>query len=223
MIRIAAIDDHPLFLDGLLRTLAAAPDFEIVGSGTTSADAVRIAANRAPDVVVLDMSLPAATDGIAAVEGIAAAAPGVRVLMLTVVADDDRVIEAMRKGAHGYVLKGISGNELIEVVRLVHGGQSYIAPTLAARLVARLGRPPGATERTNGTSPRLGAREDQILALIAKGFSNKEIGLQLDLSDKTVKLYVTGLLQKLHVRNRTQAAAIAAQWAKRQHPDLQPG
>lgn len=223
MIRVAAIDDHPLFLDGLLRTLAAAPDFEIVGSGATSAEAVRIATDCAPNVIVLDMSLPAATDGIAAVEGIAAAAPSVRVLMLTVVADDDRVIEAMRKGAHGYLLKGISGNELIDVVRLVHGGQSYMAPTLAARLVARLGRPATATERANGNSPRLGAREDQILALIAKGFSNKEIGLQLELSDKTVKHYVTGLLQKLHVRNRTQAAAIAAHWPERPHTNLQPG
>jgi len=212
MIRVAAIDDHPLFLDGLVRTLAAAPDFEVVGSGTSAADAIRIATGQAPDVIVLDMSLPAASDGLAAVEGITAAAPGVRVLMLTVVADDDRVVEAIRKGARGYVLKGIAGHELIEVVRLIQGGDSYIAPTIAARLVARLGQPAEVAVPRNGSSEHLGTRESQVLDLIAQGLSNKEIALRLGLSDKTVKHYITGLLQKLHVRNRTEAALLASGW-----------
>lgn len=167
--------------------------------------------------MVLDMSLPAAADGIAAVEGIVAAAPSVRILILTVVADDDHVMEAIRKGACGYVLKGIGGGELVDVARTVHRGETYIAPTLAAPLLVRLGQLRMAGETDSPGPARLGQRETQVLSLIAQGFSNKEIGLRLVLSDKTVKHYITGLLRKMHVRNRTEAAIVAARWQHRAH------
>lgn len=215
MIRVAAIDDHPLFLEGLMRTLAAAPDFQIVGSGATADAAIRIAIDASPHVLILDMSLPEASNGTSALKEILVAAPAVRVLMLTVVADDDRVVEAIRLGASGYVLKGISGAELLDVIRLVHGGASYVTPTLGARLVARLGRSTASMEAAGIAPGCLGNRETQILELLVKGLSNKEIAHRLTLSDKTVKHYITGLLNKLHVRNRTEAAILASRWQVR--------
>ena len=212
MIRVATVDDHPLFLDGVSQSLRCAPDIELVGSGQSSADAIRIGVDLAPDVLVLDMSMPSPNDGLMALEALAARAPEVRVLMLTVVTDEERVVEAIRKGASGYVPKGIAGGELIKIVRTLAAGEAYVAPTLTSRPASRFGRLSWPTSLAGAAQKPLGRREEEILALIARGFSNKLIGDELGLSEKTVKHYVTGLLQKLHVHNRTEAAIVAMNW-----------
>lgn len=214
MIRVAVVDDHPLFRSGVIQTLQTAKDVEVVGQGASVADAIRISRELCPNVIVLDMNLSERGDGIAAVDVVAAGLPEVRILMLTVVADNDTIREAIRRGVRGYVLKGIGGAELMDAVRAVHRGEGYVTPTLAACLFSRTsGRLPAST---TASATRLSSREDQILRFIAQGLSNKEIGLRLDLSDKTVKHYVTNLFQKLHVRNRTQAAMMASdpQWRR---------
>lgn len=211
MIRVAVVDDHPLFRDGVTQTLQAACDIEVVGQGASPEDAIRIGREFTPDVLTLDMNLADGRDGIDALEEIAASAPLVRILILTVVVDGDRMREAISKGARGYVLKGIGSAEFLHAVRAVHGGDGYITPTLAACLFLQPARKADPTELASVAPIRLSLREEQILAHITRGLSNKEIGLRLELSEKTVKHYVTNLFQKMQVRNRTQAAISASQ------------
>ncbi|BDG73998.1 response regulator [Roseomonas fluvialis] len=210
MIRVAVVDDHPLFRDGVMQTLRAVADIEVVGEGASAEDAVRISRDLGPDVMLLDMNLSEGGDGIRAVAAITANSPAVRILMLTVVADSDRILEAIKTGVRGYVLKGVGGAELITALRAVHGGETYVTPNLAASLFARLDRKVHNAAPDGAPTMRLSAREAQILSYIAMGISNKEIGQRIELSEKTVKHYVTNLLQKMQVRNRTQAALLAS-------------
>ena len=205
-IRIVLVDDHPLFREGVAMTLASKPEFEIVGQGVSADDAVRLAKDLLPDVILLDISMPGG--GIAAARKIAVSCPVVKIVMLTVSEHDDDVLSALQAGARGYILKGVGAEELIGIVRAVDGGASYVSPDLAARLLV---------EAQSGIAPDappdpiagLTAREEQILKLVSNGLSNKEVGRDLDLQEKTVKHYMTNILQKLQVRNRVEAAIMA--------------
>jgi two-component system nitrate/nitrite response regulator NarL len=211
--RVAVVDDHPLYRSGVVFTLESQPDMEVVAQGTSAAEAIRIAAERSPDVVVLDMNVPGS--GMAGLLQIAALCPTVKVLMLSVEGDADQVCGALRQGARGYILKGASGDEVVRAVRALGRGESYVSPDLAAKLLARTNLPqttPDRQERFNNLSNR----ETQILSILGSGMSNREIGDQLDLSEKTIKHYVTGILQKLRVRNRVEAAILASEHAPQQ-------
>jgi DNA-binding NarL/FixJ family response regulator len=153
------------------------------------------------------MNMPG--DGTKAVTEITAAAPVVKTLMLTVVSCEEQVCNVIQSGARGYVLKGIGGAELANIIRSVHRGETYVAPNLAAHLLAHLRRASAASAVQKGRLADLSAREGEILSHIARGMSNKEIALKLSLSDKTVKNYTTHILQKLNVRNRVEAALLA--------------
>lgn len=205
-IRIVLVDDHPLFREGAAITLASAPNFEIVGQGINASDAVRLATDLLPDIVLLDISMPGG--GIEAARQISVACPVVKIVMLTVSEHDDDVLLALRAGARGYILKGVGGEELINIVRSVDGGASYVSPNLAARLLGAV-----QSGRTDDAAPDpidgLTSREEQILKLVSLGLSNKEIGRDLELQEKTVKHYMTNILQKLQVRNRVEAALMA--------------
>ncbi|MCB5174240.1 MULTISPECIES: LuxR C-terminal-related transcriptional regulator [Microvirga] len=207
-IRVGVVDDHPLYRDGVIFTLAAQPDFEVVGQGASAADALRIATEQQPDVLVLDMTMPGG--GMNAVEAIAQHHPMVRTLMLTVVADEEQVCSALKRGARGYLLKGTSGPELVQTVRLISQGESYVSPSLAAKLLMRSGTPPAREEKRPDRFSDLTPREEQILSILVEGRSNKEIGNKLDLSEKTIKHHLTNILQKLQVRNRVEAALLAS-------------
>jgi DNA-binding NarL/FixJ family response regulator len=209
-IRIAVVDDHPLYRDGVIFTLDSHSDLLVIAQGRSASDAIRIAAEQAPDVIILDMSMPGG--GMTALMQITTHCPNVRVLMLTAVGDDDQVRSALRNGARGYLLKGATGEELVRAVRALSAGESFVSPGLAARLLARAGAAQvesGGPERSFGLS----GREAQILLILRSGMSNKEIGSQLDLSEKTIKHYVTNILQKLRVRNRVEAAILASEHA----------
>jgi two-component system, NarL family, nitrate/nitrite response regulator NarL len=203
-IRVGVIDDHPLFREGVIHTLQSEPEIEVVGSGESAQDAIRLAREFAPDVIVLDLNMPGG--GLDAVEAITAVQPKIATLILTVVADGEWVRTAIQKGAKGYILKGVGGSELIRVVRAVARGESYVSPTLAADLLA--GTDKRTTVPTGEPYPfsQLTPREEQILLQIGHGLSNKEIASKLYISEKTVKHYVTGVLLKLRVRNRVEAA-----------------
>lgn len=180
---------------------------DVVGEGSSAADAVNMARDHLPDVVLLDLNMPGG--GLNAVREIATAAPVTRIIVLTVSEDDDDVVAALQAGARGYVLKGVGSTELIGVIKSVAAGEVYVTPALASGLLVGLTRgSTGASEQSNPLD-ELSDRERQILERVAQGDSNKEIAFDLALSEKTVKHYMTNILQKLQVRNRVEAALLA--------------
>jgi len=205
-IRVVLVNDHPMFREGVAMTLADEPDFEIVGQGVSAGDAVRLVKDLLSDIVLLDISMPGG--GIEAARQIAVACPVVKMVMLTVSEHDDDVVAALQAGARGYILKGVGGEDLIDIVRAVNRGESYVSPDLAARLLVEMRNGDGRNARHDPLTG-LTAREEQILKLVSHGLSNKEIGRELGLREKTVKHYMTNILQKLQVRNRVEAALLA--------------
>lgn len=207
-IRILLVDDHPLFRQGVAYTLSREPDFTVVGEASTGRQALALARALAPDVVLLDITMPEG-DGLATAAQIADQAPAAHVVMLTASEDGEDLVTAMKVGARGYVVKGAGAAEVVAAVRSVAAGEAYITPRMAGNLLLEMTQKP-ATDPLND----LTEREREVLALLAKGMTNREIGLQLSLAEKTVKHYVTAVLQKLHVRSRVEAALLA----QRQQP-----
>ncbi len=203
MIRIFLVDDHEIVRRGIAELITAEPDMEVVGEAGTAAQArARIAATR-PDVALLDVRLPDGS-GIDVCRDVRSDDPGVRCLILTGYDDDDALSAAVLAGASGYVLKDVRGSGLIESLRSVAAGRSLLDPALSQRVVKRM-----QSDRID--DPRLGslsAREGQILSLIADGLTNRQIGSELSLAEKTVKNYVSSLLSKLGLERRTQAAIL---------------
>ncbi len=202
-ITIIVADDHPLFRDGVIRTLSAAPDIEVLGEAEDARTALEQTCRFMPDVVLLDVSMPGG--GLQAAKDIAAVCPVVRIVMLTVSADEETVQEALKVGASGYVLKGVSGTELISIIRNIRAGESYVTPSLAASV-------PQASQQTRRTSAARGERtprERDSLTELARGASNKDIAGALGISERTVKHHMTNVLQKLHLKNRVEAALFA--------------
>lgn len=206
-IRFVIGDDHPLFREGVAAILRPEPDLEVVGECTTAQEAIRLSRDLLPDVILLDLDMPGG--GLNAIRAIALDCPVTKIVVLTVADDEEHVVAAFKAGAHAYVLKGVAARELISILRAVWAGEGYVSPALAAQLLSEM-KSTGARERPPaGALEELTERERQILELIAVGSSNKEIGQQLHLTEKTVKHYVTNILQKLHVRNRVEAALLA--------------
>ena len=200
-VRVGIVDAHPLFRAGVGQLLTLSRDCEVVAEGATAEDAFRIARRDAPDVLIVDLHSEINVETVARLAG---EFPAMRTLILTVVADENQVVSALRAGVAGYMLKGASGAELIESIGRVHKGESYVYPSLAARLI-------GLAVHRQSTPDRfstLTTREEQILDYLTRGLSNKEIGHELTLSDKTIKHYVTSLLEKLDVSNRVEAALL---------------
>jgi DNA-binding NarL/FixJ family response regulator len=207
-IQVAIVDDHPLFREGVVTALSSHPDVRVVGEGGTADEALELVSELLPDVLLLDISLPG--NGLQAVSRISAVCPFTRIVMLTASEDEDDITTALKAGARGYIVKGISGRELVAVVRAVHAGDVYVTPALASSLLFHLtGR--GARQAGAGKQvDDLTERERQILELVAAGRSNREVGEALAITEKTVKHHMTNILQKLQVRNRVEAAL----WAR---------
>ncbi len=206
-IQVAVVDDHPLFREGVANTLAASPYIEVVGQGETAEDAIRLAGDLLPDILLLDISMKGG--GINAAREISAAYPVVKLVMLTVSEREEDVAASLKAGARGYILKGVTARDLVTAVQSIHAGESYVTPTLAANLLLEWQEGQGGTDIPTTPLDELTERERQILELLATGCSNKEIARDLDLREKTVKHYMTNILQKLQVRNRVEAALIA--------------
>lgn len=204
-IRILLADDHPLFLEGVAHSLGAEPDFEVIAQTGSGEEAVELAHRLHPDMVLLDVTMPG-IGGVAAVGKIAAIAPEMRIMMLTVSENRENLMAALKAGAHGYVLKGVSASELRAITRRVASGEAYVTPALAADLLTEFSHP-----HPTDSFSELTAREIKILKLLGQGLTNREIGEHMCLAEKTVKHYMTSILQKLHVRSRTEAALIAVQ------------
>jgi two-component system, NarL family, response regulator DevR len=202
-IRVFLLDDHEIVRRGIADLLSSAPDIEVVGEASTVAQALaRIPACR-PDVAVLDARLPDGS-GIDVCREVQSSHPETRCLILTSYDDDEALFAAVLAGASGYLLKQIRSSSLTDAIRTVASGQSLIDPLLTGKLLERLRRPPEPDSRISG----LTERELEILDLIADGLSNREIGQRLFLAEKTVKNYISGLLSKLNLQRRTQAAVL---------------
>jgi DNA-binding NarL/FixJ family response regulator len=201
--RIAVIDDHPLFREGVIRSLTETGRFTVVGEGGSSADAMRIAAEARPDILLIDLSMPGG--GLSAIPPIRARDPDMRIVVLTVSEAAEDVALALNSGVNGYVLKGVGSRTLTEILAAVANGEIYVTPTLSARLLSHLSsdrHSPIVTEPIHS----LTGREREVLELVAKGLSNKEIAIRLDLQEKTIKHHMTAILTKLWASNRTEAA-----------------
>ncbi|MBL8895028.1 MAG: response regulator transcription factor [Rhizobiales bacterium] len=205
-IRVVVVDDHPLFREGVARSLEESGMFDVVGQGSSADDAVRLAEELTPDVILLDVSMPG--NGLLAAVRISESAADVKTVMLTVSEADDDIIAALKAGAKGYVLKGVASATLVEIVASVARGESYVSPSLAARILSEMGVRRPASENAADPLSTLTRREEEILRLVAEGLSNKEVGLKLNLQEKTVKHHMTRIMGKLHVRNRTEAAVL---------------
>jgi DNA-binding NarL/FixJ family response regulator len=204
-IRVLVVDDHPLFRQGVVHSLGSDPSLLVVGETSSGEEALRLARELLPDVVLLDISMPG-WSGLLTAEKITTACPATTIVMLTVSEDKDKLIAAFKAGARAYVLKGVSARELTHVVRNAAAGEVYVSPSLAAEMLVSL---------TQGKAPdplqELTEREREILGLIGAGLTNRAIGERLFLSEKTIKHYVTNILQKLQVRSRVEAALLASQ------------
>jgi DNA-binding NarL/FixJ family response regulator len=207
-VRILLVDDQALFRRALATLVAEQPDFEVVGEAENGLQAVELAHSLNPDLVVMDVEMPVMT-GVEATQRIRNELPGVRVVILSVSEADDHVFDAIRFGAHGYLLKDLRPEQLYDLIRAVMRNETALSPAIAGRLLRefreRSERRPVAKVETPG--PGLTQREIQILQLVAEGLSNKEIGVRLSITEGTVKNHVHNALEKLQLENRIQAAA----------------
>jgi len=208
-IRVFLLDDHEVVRRGLVDLLESEDDIEVVGEAGNVRDATaRIPALR-PDVAVLDARLPDGS-GIDVCRDVRSVDPSIKALILTSYDDDEALFAAILAGASGYVLKQITGNDLIDGVRRVAAGQSLIDPSLTAKVLERVRKGP----ETRDELSELTEQERKILALIAEGLTNRQIGERLYLAEKTVKNYVSSILAKLGLERRTQAAVLASKLLK---------
>jgi DNA-binding NarL/FixJ family response regulator len=201
-IRVLIADDHPVFRDGLRGLIERAPDLELVGEAETGAEAVALAAERHPDIVLMDLRMPEMS-GIEATRRIVAADPSIGVLILTMSEDDDSLFAAMRAGARGYIPKDADAEELLRAIRAADVGETIFGPSITTRMPSLFAA--GGGGRSAAAFPDLTERELEILELIAAGCSNAQIGKRLGIAPKTVRNHVANVLNKLEVADRSQA------------------
>jgi DNA-binding NarL/FixJ family response regulator len=202
MIRVVLADDHGVIRDGLGRLIASFDDIELVGVAADGAEAIAVAAEQAPDVVLMDLDMPG-VDGIEATRRVLEDRPGTAVLVLTSFSDRPRILGAIEAGACGYLLKDVAAEEVAEGIRAAARGESPIDPRAARTILTAQSEPDPAA--------RLSAREAEVLTLLVEGLPNKLIARRLEISEKTVKTHLTSIFRSLGVTDRTQAAL----WAER--------
>jgi two-component system, NarL family, response regulator LiaR len=206
MIRVLIVDDHPIVRQGLRAALRVLPDMALSGEASDGREAVALVAAAPPDVVLMDLVMPG-MDGVAAIAAIKRAAPALPIVALTTFSEAALVLDALRAGADGFLLKDVEVDDLAAALRAVHAGRPYLHPEATKHLLA---------ERSNSsprdpTLARLTGRERSVLALVARGETNREIGRALGIAENTVAVHVSRILAKLSLASRTQAALWAAQ------------
>jgi two-component system NarL family response regulator len=208
---VLIVDDHALFRRGLEMVLAEEPDIEVVGEASDGAEAVEKADQALPDVVLMDIRMPRSS-GIEACRAMKELSPSAKIVMLTISDEEEDLFEAIRAGASGYLLKDIPYDEVADVVRAVHGGQSLINPSMAAKLLAEfagMASRDGSERAEQVPAPRLTEREIEVLKLVARGMNNRDIAKELFISENTVKNHVRNILEKLQIHSRMEAVMIA--------------
>lgn len=206
-IRILIADDHALVRNGVRLLFSTVSDIELVGEAKNGAEAVELARELQPDIILLDLVMPQ-MDGLEALAQIRRDDPDARVLMVTSFADDDQVFPAIKGGALGYYLKEASPDMLVQAIRDVYRDELWLHPTIARKVIGELSQPP---KDLPPTKEPLTQRELQVIKLVAQGLNNQEIAQELFISEATVRYHVSNILAKLHLANRTQAALYALQ------------
>ena len=207
-IRVLLADDHALFRRGVASLLAAENGFEVVGEAVDGRQALEMARELMPDVILMDITMPE-MDGLEATRRIKAEIPYVRIVILTASDGDQSLFEAVKSGAQGYLLKNIDPQALYSTLRGVVQGEAPVSRVMAARLLDEFGRQARARAQAPAPTAELTARETEVLQLVARGRSNKEIAAELTISENTVKNHLKNILEKLHLENRVQAATYA--------------
>jgi len=205
-IRIMVADDHPMFRQGVIHTIREQGGLSVVAEASTAAGAIEAARGSVPDLILLDLQFPDGS-GLDVLEAVSVDSPSSRVIILTVVEDEEALLKALKIGARGYVLKGIAGDDLVSVIKSVAAGETYVTPRMAGRLLQEM--TDRARRRADQAASDLTEREHGVLELVANGLTNKEVGERLFLTEKTVKHYMSNILDKLQVRNRVEAVMLA--------------
>jgi DNA-binding NarL/FixJ family response regulator len=202
MIHLFVIDDHPIVREGLTASLEDDPEFSVVGSAESYEEAQPLIEGARPDVILLDLELPG-IGGLRAIPKLVEAYPNSRILVFTIYETDERVLQAIRSGARGYLLKGAPVQEIARAIRTVHSGESYLQPRIASKIFAEL----SPSRRTTALTDR----QREVLQQVADGLTNKQIALALNITERTVKYHVTTIMNKLEADNRAHAVALAAE------------
>ncbi len=205
-IRILVADDHPVVRDGLVAILGTRHDFEVVGEAGNGREAIAQYEQFRPDVVFLDLEMPG-MDGVAVLQALRQQDPNVKVIIFTAFDTDERIVDAVRAGAAGYLLKGSPREEVFRAVQVVNSGGSLLQPVVASKLIKQMSQSVAHPELPESLTPR----EQDVLKLLAQGLQNKEIAAELVISERTVKFHVSSILSKLDAGNRTEAVTIAVQ------------
>ncbi len=210
MTTVLLVDDHVLFREGLRSLMSRWGDFDVVGEAADGAEALELARELLPDLVLMDVTMPV-MDGLEATRRIVREVPTVRVVMLTVSEDQEDLLQALKNGAQGYLLKNTPSAKLVDYLRGVLRGESALSGAMATKVLAEFMQPRAPADALCRVALEpLSARELQVLQLVAEGLSNAEIGERLYLSENTVKKHLRNILQKLHLNNRVQVAVYAA-------------
>ncbi|HQR50410.1 MAG TPA: response regulator transcription factor [Methylophilaceae bacterium] len=209
-IRVLIVDDHTLFRSGIKLLLQRQEDFEVVGEAGDALEGVKLAKRLKPDVVLQDLHMPG-TGGLQAITLLREEAPQSQIIMLTVSEDAEDLLEALRAGARGYLLKNIETEFLMDSIRRAAAGESVMSPQMAGKLADAMRAPPKGAPAIAPDANRLTPREREIIVMLARGASNKEIARELDLAESTVKIHVQGILRKLNLASRVQAAVFAVE------------
>ena len=218
-VRIAIVDDHPVFRHGLRALLASIPDMEVVAEADNGEQAVRIAASAKPDVILMDLHLPGIS-GVEASRRVAEEAPDIHVIVLTMFEDDNSLFAAMRAGAKGYLVKGADQDEILRAIRAVASGGAVFGPAIAKRLRAHFAAP--SLNLSRQPFAQLSEREHDVLELLAQGMDNTTIGRRLGISPKTVRNHTSNIFTKLQVSDRGQAIIAAREAGLGDPPSASP-